>query len=67
MDIYRPVAKGWAGSHLFISTVRPTDVEKILTLFLSKPPVYKRFNSGIEDSLLTSEGTKNYLTHSEKL
>ncbi|XP_063914281.1 cytochrome P450 4C1-like [Zophobas morio] len=52
---YKPVAKTWAGSQLYIATARPADVEKILTNFLNKSPFLENFNDAMKDTLLTTK------------
>ena len=56
--------KGWAGSQLYIATMRPADVEKILTNCLNKSPFYETFNDLMKDILVASKGSKIVLTHS---
>ncbi|XP_063914423.1 cytochrome P450 4C1-like [Zophobas morio] len=55
IDTYRPVMKGWVGSCLYIVTMRPTDVEKILTNCLNKSPFYEKLNDVVKNTLLTSK------------
>ncbi|XP_063914276.1 cytochrome P450 4C1-like [Zophobas morio] len=55
LDTYRPVMKGWAGSQLYIATMRPADVEKILTNCLNKSPFYETFNDLMKDILVASK------------
>ncbi|KAJ3657057.1 hypothetical protein Zmor_016090 [Zophobas morio] len=47
--------KGWAGSQLYIATMRPADVEKILTNCLNKSPFYETFNDLMKDILVASK------------
>ncbi|XP_063914277.1 cytochrome P450 4d1-like [Zophobas morio] len=55
LDTSRPVVKCWAGSQLFIATSRPSDVEKMLTNFLSKSSFYENINDVMKDTLPTSK------------
>ncbi|XP_063914280.1 cytochrome P450 4C1-like [Zophobas morio] len=55
LDAYRPIGKAWIGSQLYIATMRPTDVEKILTKCLNKSPFYDNLNDVIKNTLVTSK------------
>ncbi|XP_063914295.1 cytochrome P450 4C1-like [Zophobas morio] len=55
LDSWRPVTKFWVGSQLYIATMRPSDVENILTNSLNKSPFYENFNDIMKDTLLTAK------------